>query len=70
MSTHTINEAEVNEWLSEIWYRLASSSSARSNSHKRLEATMLGAFKVTDHDEITYEGRDKAAAIRAYNEAR
>ena len=68
MSRHTITFEEMSAYINqEIWSMAACSSSVRS--HKRLEASTKGMFRVTDGPEIKYQGPSLGAAVDAYNDA-
>lgn len=68
MPRHTVTFEEMSEYINrEIWSMCACSSSQRSR--KRLEASTKGMFRVTDGDEIKYQGASLGAAVDAYNEA-
>lgn len=65
---HTITFEEMTAYLNqESWVMAACSSSAKS--HKRIDASNKGMFRVKDGDEITYEGPSLGAAVDAYNAA-
>lgn len=69
---HTITQNELDEWLRRPqWHMFASSGS--STSRKRLEIDVAASgdlvFRVVDHDEVTFIGADRAAAVAAYNAA-
>lgn len=69
MSRHTITEEELDEWLqSDPWKQFAAGGG--NGSHKLFHINVIdGRTRVLDHDVAIYEGADRAAAIRAYNEA-
>jgi hypothetical protein len=68
MPRHTVTFEEMSAYINqEVWSMVACSSSARSR--KRLEASTKGTFRVTDGDEIKYQGMSLGAAVDAYNDA-
>lgn len=68
MTRHTVTVEEIDKWINHEAWHLAASSGGRG-SNKRLEMSNAGMFRVTDRNEITYAGGDKAAAVDAYNAA-
>lgn len=65
---HTVTFEEISDYINqEVWSMAACSASALSR--KRLEASTKGMFRVTDGDEIKYQGMSLGAAVDAYNEA-
>ncbi len=65
---HTINEADLDEWLHRPqWQNYASSGAIKS--HKRLEVDRGEMFRVTVSGEVVFLGTDRAAAVAAYNDA-
>lgn len=65
---HTITRAALDEWLSEVNWRIFASSGG-DGSAKRLDVDNGKIFRVTDHGNVVFLGADKDAAIAAYNNA-
>ena len=68
MSRHTITLEEMYEYLGqEGWHNAASSHG--NGSHKKLEVSTKGMFRVTTQGKVTYQGASLGVAVDAYNEA-
>jgi hypothetical protein len=66
---HTITMEELDGWLAQD-ERIMAACSFGKGSAKKLEVTAsTRMFVVTDHDIEKYIGKDKEAAIAAYNRA-
>ena len=65
---HTVTEAELAEWRQDYWVQFAASYS--EDSWKRLDVSLDGLYRVTDHGKTLYRGCNKSAAIAEYNNAR
>lgn len=68
MARHTITFEEMSDYLDrEFWSSIASSGG--KDSHKKLEVSTKGMFRVTDRRKATYQGASLGHAVDAYNEA-
>lgn len=68
MARHTITLEEMTEHLNQDGWHNAASCHGRG-SHKCLEVSTRGIFRVTTHGKVTYQGVDLGTAVFAYNEA-
>lgn len=60
---------EISDYLNKEVWSVAACCSGVDGSQKRLEASTKGMFRVTDHDEVTYQGASLGVAVDAYNGA-
>lgn len=69
MPRHTITFEEISEYINQDIWSIAAASSSADGSHKRLEASTKGMFRVTTNGKITYQGMSLGVAVEAYNDA-
>lgn len=66
---HTITVKELDDYmLQDTWHLFASSGSVHG-SQKQIEFSNSGMFRVRDHGEYVYTGKDAGTAVEAYNSA-
>jgi hypothetical protein len=68
MARHVVTVKELTDWMNvEVWHKAACSFG--SDSSKSLEMSTGKTFRVKDHGNAVYIGKNLGAAIAAYNDA-
>lgn len=68
MKRHELTEMELDDWTRTAWFQFA--ASVGEDSNKRLEVSLGGLYRVTDHGAVKYIGGVKLTAISEYNALR
>lgn len=67
MARHTVTFEEISDYLNQDVWSVAACS-GHNGSHKRLEASTKGTFRVTDRGKVTYQGVSLGVAVDTYND--
>lgn len=66
MVPHTVTEEEMIDFMKDHWVSLAGSFGDRS--HKSLETSLEGKYRVLNQKELVHEGYNRTKAIAVYNQ--